>query len=294
MADGVDITTVILTVLIIVMAVVTWFEWRYLRKSMRIRRGRAAKETDELPDEAHNALVTTRAIVSTLAERSGIRNEEVDGIMREAKLAFDRKNYRVTIELTSQARQRLMALKAQQEAKGDLARIEGSPSAGAASEEPTTKELLQKEFPPNLLPSKFAISVAESAIEEGRARGRETARAETLLASARSKYEAEDYSGALSLARQAEKSARGESVEVVAIPPGSAAGPPTSSEPAAAPAAAVPMGSTCPACGTPIKQGDAFCRKCGTKVAQTACPSCGAELLADDQFCRKCGTRIPH
>ncbi|HEY7588899.1 MAG TPA: zinc ribbon domain-containing protein [Thermoplasmata archaeon] len=285
MADGIDLTTIIIVVLVIIMTIVVWFELRYLRKSNRNRRGRAAKRAQELPDEAHNALITTRAIVSTLADRSGIENEEVTGLMREAQMAYDRRNYRVTIELTTKAKERLMVLKGQHAAKGDLAKLESIPAGGTASEEPTTKELLQRDFPPNMLQARFSISMAESSVEGGRVAGRDTSQAETLLSAAKARYDAKDYSGALTVARQAERSAAGETI-VVSIP--SAPAPPVPPVPAD-----VPESEACSSCGAPMREGDIFCRKCGARVVPTKCPSCGADLLADDMFCRKCGTRIP-
>ncbi len=281
----IDTASLAVTVVGILLAVLTFFELKYLRKSSRARRVRGAKSNDELPDQAHNALITTKAIVATVG-RGGIRNDDVDRLMREAQMAYDRRNYRVAVELTAQAKTRLMSLKSAQAAKGDLAKLESSPSSGG--DEPTTKELLQKEFPANMAPSRFAISVAESEIATGRDEGRDVSGAETLLAAAQSRFEAQDYSGALSVARQAEKTARGENAGV------SVASPPPASPKASTPAApAATMGkSNCPSCGTALRAGDTFCRKCGAKVVLAACPNCGAELLGDDIFCRKCGTRI--
>ncbi len=283
MAD--DTTTMIVIVVGILLAVLTYFELKYLRKSSRARRVRAAKTGDELPDQAHNALITAKAIVTTVG-RGGVRSDDVDQLMREAQQAYDRRNYRVAIDLTSQAKSRLMALKSAQAAKGDLAKLKSAPAP--AEEEPTTKELLQKEFPANLAQSRFAISVAESSIDEAKDEDRDASRAEALLATARSRFEAQDYTGALSAARLAEKGARGESAAATASP-----GPEVSvtASPVSAPVAVVGK-STCPSCGAPLKADDTFCRKCGAKVVLTACPNCNAELLGDDIFCRKCGTRI--
>ncbi len=283
MAD--DTTTMIVIVVGILLAVLTYLELKYLRKSSRTRRVRTAKSDDELPDQAHNALLTTKAIVSTVG-RGGVRDDDVDRLLRESQSAYDRRNFRVSLDLSSQARSRLMALKSASAAKGDMAKLESSP--GAAAEEPTTKELLQKGFPANMAPSRFAIAVAESAIAEGRGQGRDVAQAESLLAAAQSRFEAQDYSGALTGARQAEKSARGES-------PGAStpsATPASTPPPTPAPSLAVVGKSVCPSCHAPLKPDDVFCRKCGTKVVLTACPNCNAELLADDIFCRRCGTRI--
>jgi ribosomal protein L40E len=286
MADGIDPTTIVIAIVVVVLAIVTYLEMKYLRKSARGRRVRGRKRDQELPDEAHNTLITTKAIVATM-ERGGIRSEEVDRLMREAQTAYNGRNYRVTIDLTTQAKNRLMVIKGAQATKGDLAKLDTVLTP--AGEEPTTKEVLQKEFPPNMAQSRFAISLAESSIERARGEGRDVTRAEAFLAAAKSRFDAQDFSGALGVARQAEKSARGEAVDATPLspPPAAATGPPAS------PVAEVGK-SACPSCGASLRPDDTFCRKCGTKVVLTACSHCGAELLAADVFCRKCGTRIEH
>lgn len=286
-------TTIIVVVLVVVMIVVTWIELRVMRRRSRSRKERIAARPQELEDEAHNALVTTRAIAATMAERGGIQSDEVESLLREAQMAYNRRNYRVSIDLTKRVKDRLVSLRSQQAGQGDLARLNAAPPE-PGSEEPTTKELLQKEYPPNLVQSRFALSVAESSIEARATEGRDVAQARALMVTARSRYDAQDYSGALTLARQAEKSAKGEPV-VAAVPvaPAAASAPPAPPSPVPPQApTAIPVGTACPSCGASMKPDDAFCRKCGTRVVLTECPSCGASLLADDAFCRKCGTRL--
>jgi hypothetical protein len=281
MAD--DTTTIIAVVLVFVMIAVTWLELRVLRKKSKARRDRSGRRSEDLEDEAHNALITTRAIATTLAERGGIHADEVDSMLREAQMAYNRHNYRVSLDLTKKVKERLVALKGTQTAQGDAAKLDAL-GAAPGSDEPTTKEVLAKQYPPNLIQSRFSISVAATSIESAEAAGHDVSSAKSLLAAAQSRFESEDYGGALTIARQADKSARGEPVTAT-IPPAPAAAP--------APAAvAVPVGSACPSCGAPMKPDDAFCRKCGTRVVLANCPTCGAALLADDAFCRKCGTRL--
>ncbi len=272
-------TATIVGVLILVMGIVTFLEMRYLRKKSKNRRVLSSRRADQLPDEAHNALITTRAILTTV-DLTGVRTADVVSFLDEAQTAYERHNYRVTIELTTKAKARLMALKAEQSTKGDLAKL-GPPSSTDAKDEPTTKERLQKEFPAGLAQARFAMGLAESSLSGARAGGREVGQAEQLLVQAKDLFEAQDYEGALKNARLAQKSAAGVKVEVIAPPPRLSA-PPT----------AAPSAPTCAACGAPLKEDDAFCRKCGAKVEANACSTCGAELASDDSFCRKCGTRI--
>ncbi len=96
-------TATIVGVLILVMGIVTFLEMRYLRKKSKNRRVLSSRRADQLPDEAHNALITTRAILTTM-DRTGVRTAEVVSFLDEAQTAYDRHNYRVTIELTTKAR----------------------------------------------------------------------------------------------------------------------------------------------------------------------------------------------
>src|SRR5947208_7367614 len=91
MADPVTDPTTIAVVLVGVALVIAvgFFEMRFLRKKMKTRRIREAKKDTELLDEAHNAVVTTKAIAATL-ERQGIRSPEVNEWIRE-----DRKSTRL-------------------------------------------------------------------------------------------------------------------------------------------------------------------------------------------------------
>jgi len=279
MADPVtDQVTVGIVLFVIALVLAAFFETRFLRKKMKNRRVRTAKRETELPDEAHNAIITTKAIISSL-ERQGIRSEEASAWVREAEMAYGRHNYRVVVELTGKARDRLLALKAADGSKGDLVKLEQLSVAGG-SEEITTKEVLQKEVTPNLLQSKFSIEVAGTAIDQGRLAGRDVSQATELLESAKARFDAKEYDAALSIARQSKRSAEGKAVDV-SIPP-----PPVRATPVS------PEGRTCPSCNATLQSDDAFCRKCGTRLVPTSCGSCGAKLLPDDVFCRKCGAAI--
>jgi len=58
------------------------------------------------------------------------------------------------------------------------------------------------------------------------------------------------------------------------------------------------VGIVCPACGTNIPAGDAFCMGCGAKVepvvqaSSLACSNCGRQVEEDDLFCMGCGTPV--
>ncbi|TMA05201.1 MAG: zinc ribbon domain-containing protein [Methanobacteriota archaeon] len=276
MAD--DAVTVAVVLLLVSLGIATFLETRYLRKKMKNRRVRTAKRDDEVQDNAHNAIITTKAIMSSL-ELQGIRSAEADAWLQEAQTANARHNYRVAMDLTSKAKERLLALKAAQASKGDLAKLDRL-SAGASTDEMTTKEMLQKEIPPHMLESKFSIEVAGIAVEQGRLDGRDVSQATELLESAKNRFDAKDYAAAFSIARQSKRAAAGEHVDVsIPVP--------------ASPTISTPGGRPCPSCGVALEADDMFCRKCGTRLmAAAACPSCGATLLSDDAFCPKCGTAV--
>ena len=100
LTDPVVITVVLAGVALAI--AVAYFEMKFIHKKMKNRRVRSAKQDSNLPDEAHNALVTAKAIAATL-ERQGVRSHEVSSWIEEAELAYQRGNYRVTKDLIGKA-----------------------------------------------------------------------------------------------------------------------------------------------------------------------------------------------
>ncbi len=271
----VDSTLLIVVVVVIVLTIVTFLELRYFRSFMKRRQSRM-----DLPDQAHNALLTSKAIANTL-RTSGVVTASADEMIAEAEAAYRRRAYRVTLELSEKAKAALKTEKARHDKMGDLSRLQRV--RGGASDEPTTKEVLQKEHPPNYMQAKFTLSLAEERIAAARVAGRGTAPAEALLATARASFDAEDYDEALKLAVKSRRTADEEvTAEESKTPVPSQVEIPR------------PANRACASCGAELLVGDPFCRKCGVKVERpTACGKCGEGLKADDTFCRKCGTAIP-
>ena len=282
MADGLPGETLLVMAMLIALAGVGAVELWYLRRRRKQRTSRGESET-ELPERAHNAIVTVKAIGDTLA-RGGVRSPEADDLIREAEAAARERKYRVAIELTDRAKAVLRAAKLRQQQKGDLSKFDGiKPKAEA--DEVTAKERLMKDLPPNYAQSKFSMDLARDGIASAKTAGRDTGEAESLVASAQASFDAQDYAAALKQAVRARRSLEGVSVPSTEPAP---EGPP--------PTPAPPTGTTrpCPSCGSPVAADDAFCRKCGVAVPRArACPSCGAPVAPEDGFCRKCGTRIP-
>ena len=270
----IDSTLVIVVVVVIVLTIITFLELRYFRGFMRRRQERV-----NLPDQAHNALLTSKAIANTLRS-TGAATAQADDMIADAERAYERRNYRVSIELSEKVKALLKTEKARHDKLGDLARL--TRVRGGASDEPTTKELLQKEHPPNYTQAKFTLSLAEERIAAAREAGRGTAPAEELLRTARNSFDAEDYDGALKLAVRARRIADGEIVPEPKAPAAQQVEIPR------------PANRACASCGAELLVGDPFCRKCGVKVERpVTCAKCGASLKTDDTFCRKCGNPIP-
>ncbi len=267
--------TVVILAMVVVLLVVLVVELRILRT-----RRKKKVETGDLPDRAHTALLTTKAIAETVG-RGGVRSEEADDLIREAEGALRMRNYRVAIELAGKAKSILRAAKLRYHAQGDLVRVPGAPAEGSISAEVTTKEKLTKELPPNYVQSKFSMNLAREGIDAARARGQGVQDAERLLRDAQVSFDAQNYDAALAQAVRARRA-----LETAAVAPA-----PLPSDVVSA--ASGTRTITCTSCGAPASLDDAFCRKCGIKVERPrTCASCGADVAVGDTFCRKCGTKV--
>ncbi len=273
-----DVQTVIIAAMLITLSVVALAELRYMRKKRRSR-----SETQELPDRAHNAILTTKAIRDTMA-RGGVRSDEANDLIREAEAAQRERNYRVAVETADRAKVILRNAKQRQAQKGDIAKLERIETKPGAATEETTEEKLTKELPPNYMPAKFTINLAHEDIAAAQGRGADTATAAGFAAEAQREFDAQDFDAALRSAIRARRS----------LEPSGAATPPTpAGSPAQAPPPVPARGRACASCGAGLAADDTFCRKCGAKVElPPACPSCGTPIEGDDAFCRKCGTRV--
>ena len=50
--------------------------------------------------------------------------------------------------------------------------------------------------------------------------------------------------------------------------------------------------NSCPECGKPYDEDDAFCGGCGHRFTKFVCPECGKEGDVGDCFCKKCGIHL--
>jgi hypothetical protein len=268
-----DYRPIIVGLLILALVVVLFFEFRYLRS-----RRTSKAEADRLPDQAHNALTTSKAIMQLVSRRGGDVSEARE-LIQEAELAVNRGNHRVAIELSKQAKSSLRStLNRLEEEAASVPETEGAaedavppeeggaePTAVPPEDYRTTKEVLQEEFPEGYLQAKFSLNTAREKLT-----GADPASdARRLLDEAELAFERDDYASALSLATQAQRSER----EV--------------------PEPSIEAESACSECGASLKEGDLFCRKCGAEVeVVSSCPECGREAKTGDSFCRGCGSSL--
>jgi len=265
---------------VIGLMVIVLFGVAYLEIRMIRNRRRKREALGEIPDRAHNALVSVKTIAEALG-RGGVRSVEADDLILEADAALKSRNYRVALELSDRAKGLLRTEKARQQARGDLAKL--ATAKPSQDGEPTTKEKLTKDLPPNYMQAKFSINLVRGEIDAARSRGQDVSEAERMLAEVQATFDTKDYTAALGQASRVRRSLEG----TTAAPP-TAATPPVP-----APSVSAAKTRPCPNCRAAVAVEDTFCRTCGAKVPYArTCPLCGTEVASDDAFCRKCGTKV--
>jgi RNA polymerase subunit RPABC4/transcription elongation factor Spt4 len=289
--DDVGFQTTITIVLVVAMVLLILIEILYLRSrriKKKLQKGTPleAKQTkDRLRDEAHNALITGRAIVRTL-ERSGTPMKSAWELLKEAETAFDRKNFRVCINLVDKAKEMMKSARLAREKKGDLTKLESTPVTPAGKDEMLTKEYIQKKVPENYMQAKFSLGVARKQLKDRKGEGLDTDTAGLVLQDAERAFEDNDYMTALKLAIHCKNMTdvggsglatitAAEDEEVIEI---------TEEQ----------LKNRCTGCGEFLTEGDGFCRKCGAKIPKASeCEKCGKVAEMDDKFCRGCGSELP-
>lgn len=272
---------VVLLGLVIILAVVVFLELKFLKKRRHSIKnlGLSKKEDSLLPDRAHNALITARAISSALS-RDGTDLGLADELLEKAKVALEKGDYRVCIDYTERAKESMKKAKARRAGTLEIKEVEEAeegthPEESFVTAEMTTKEFLLKKVPKNYLQSRFCLSQAQEAIEEAEADGGNVSEVRELYEKANLYFEQKDYDRALTLAIQCRKAILGgqDVIEVeYAI---------SESE------------RKCPSCGAVADELDVFCRKCGSKLETLLiCENCGKKALEGDVFCRACGEKL--
>lgn len=269
-----------LGMVIVIFAEVLWIRNRRMKK--KIASGvTGGKGKSSLRDEAHNALITGRAIARTL-ERSGASLPGTWRQLEEAQLAFDRGNNRVCIDLVERAKDSMKAERLAREKRGDLAKLESS--APPAEDEVLTKEYIAKKLPEYFMQAKFSLNLARDHLEECRNKAMDTTAAALVLEDAEQAFESKDYTNALKLAVRCKSMLGDAEGGLETIPPEEEVIEITEEQ----------LKNRCQGCGELLTEGDSFCRKCGAKVPKAVeCEKCEKVANMDDKFCRGCGEELP-
>ncbi|MEE9224424.1 MAG: zinc ribbon domain-containing protein [Thermoplasmata archaeon] len=281
MADETLVTIVVISVVLLGVLIGEFFWLRNRRLKKRMGTGGPVKKRS-LQDDAHNALITGRAIAKTL-DRGGTPMTAVKSQLDKAQVAYDRGNYRVAIDMVETAKDSMKATRLAGEKNGDLAKLDSSPTP-PAEDEMLTKEIIAKKMPENFIQAKFSLNLARDHLEKCRVGAMDTEAAALVLQDAEKAFEEKDYTTALKLAVACKNLLATEDGGLETIPPDEEVIEITEEQ----------LKNRCTGCGEFLVEGDGFCRKCGAKIPKAAeCEKCGKAADIEDKFCRGCGTELP-
>lgn len=279
----------IMVMLMIIMIVVIAAELIYfLRKRREKMKFKKAPKGEMLSEKAHNLILTTESISSTLADQ-GINTRNADGLIREAKSFERRGDYTSAVERAEAAKLALLRAKREHAPIPETRRRAAQPISGVEmdndeyeeTEHTEEKDVDLSKLPKNYLQAKFILNSAKDLLEKEKVTSGE---AYDYYQEAKKRFDAEDYSKALSLAIKAERILDSDTVDLIGE---------EELEDVESPEEEVIEVIVCPECDKEVSTDDAFCRNCGQKLEfETNCPGCDAEIEHTDKFCRKCGHKI--
>ncbi|MDD4307448.1 MAG: zinc ribbon domain-containing protein [Thermoplasmata archaeon] len=280
----------IIILLLITMAIVLTIELAIILIKKRRRKEemnlfrKSAETTEPLADKAHNAIITTESISSTLA-RQGMDTSDADAVIRQAKNDLAMKDFTSAIERAESAKLVLLRIKRESRPPEHNAPI-ADPGRRpmdqsifkAETEDAPRQEKSLDSLPANYIQSKFMIATTKDILEKKSITDGE---AYVLYTAAVNFFEKADYTKALSSAIKAEKLLDSGSLTLIGEEK-----PSNISE-------EVIEVLVCPGCEKEISEDDVFCRECGQNLAAAPqCPGCGTDIATTDRFCRKCGTKL--
>jgi ribosomal protein L40E len=282
-----DLQIALLIAMVVVLAIeLGYLLWRRRRRDMEMRLRRAPKQTEPLSDKAHNTILTTQSISSTLSGQ-GVNTHEADLLLDEAKRYEDMGDYNTAVERAETAKLALLRAKRERETKGerapapkleyDLMAMETPESDGEEAVEEDKLDL--SKLPKNYMQAKFMLSTTKDQMQRNDIRGGD---AYELYKKSEEYFNKEDYSRALSFAIKAERLLDSKTVDLIGEEVETETGEDKEVEV-----------MECPSCNAEVNIEDTFCRKCGEKLEfLTLCPHCEAEVDPGDTFCRKCGEKL--
>jgi hypothetical protein len=244
---------VLLIFVVVILALTRKFSKKALRRWFR-KRGERSIDADK----AYNSLLAVKTISKSF-ESQGIDVSPVKKLIREAEAAISLDDNKSAIEYAEKAKELLSELRAKAKKEEDVPFEEGK-KAGEATDlasvlksqesgeyTPTTKEMLQRKYPPNFLQARFTIRMAENLLASAKGEDPSLVTARSLLDESKRCFEEKDYDGALRHSLHCKRILEGKDEEQASS---------TKSE----------MEPKCPRCGHPRRPQDVFCRKCGASL----------------------------
>ncbi len=296
---------------------------RYMKRrgpELALREGRGV-----LDDRSHNQIRLGRSAAERLA-REGVDVSEATRLLDRADVARQARNFEMSIELSSKAKDLLAGARtvaspagsgvtsatvspgfpaasagtgvvtppAFSASAGPVPAVSATPFVGPGAangpiaDSPT--ESPGNRPPRNKMEAHFQLSLVQDEIDQARgdkSRTRAFKDADALRTKAQAAYDAQDYTEALRLALKSRRTL-GTRVEGLPVSPTMTTPAETTPEPGTA-ASQPTFGQKCAKCGRVASSSDQFCRGCGAPITPAVCSACGAPLLAGDRFCGKCG-----
>jgi hypothetical protein len=266
-----DPDQIFLIALLIVLAIVVFFELRFMRS-----RNKEYMENVMDKDDAYNHIATTRAIATALKQK-GRDTREAELVIIQAEQAYKRGNFLSSRESAKKARDILIAAPMIEMTVPTAQKKEETVQPTSEEDSKTVQEV--KKMEPNMMESRFIINSCRDRLQAEESSGKDLSKAKEHLAQAEACYEQKKFGEAL---REGMKARRlmGESSEatdtIKEVPLVKISKPE----------------NKCAKCAATIAPEDQFCRKCGApNEVKRKCAYCQAEIAADDVFCPKCGRR---
>ncbi len=285
-------TSFLVALVIAVVIFIGYLEWSSAKgRLMKKREVRMAATIAK--DDAYNATVTTKAVARNL-KAQGYDVSGAERLIGQAEAAIEMGNFKAAGGYAGDAKAALYAVKQRGVAVTVSTRTETSPpetksTPGAAAGRSAVPGGRQKEeLPRNYAQASFAISTLREAARNAQAEGADASATVELLAQAEEAFRQGNYDSALNTALKARKEGIAESGGIQGgLGTVKDGGRKASGAPVPTPASAEAR----PDCAAPLKEGDSFCRKCGTAF-NFICPNCGCKLESGDVFCGKCGAGL--
>ncbi len=255
MADDITYIIIGLAVLLIFVVVTLMLTRKFSKKALR-RYFKEKGERSMESDKAFNSLLAVKAITKNY-EAQGMDASKVRILIGDADKAMRLSNYSSALEYAEKAKTELMELKAKKDLQEKGAQEDAKkagpevlPATDREDYEPTAKEMLQKNYPPNYLQAQFTMKMTEdmmahSAVDENSLR-----EATGLMEKGRECFQNEDYDGALMYSLRCKSLLdRPEEGPEISEPEG-----------------AMASGAACGRCRYIGREGDVFCRRCGNPL----------------------------